>query len=285
MNESISLKSLLTRFWKKAVVTWFLVILEGVCLLLMPLVIGWAVDDFVKGELLGTLQLAALCVILLMVGSGRRFYDTRVYSGIYSKVSKELVQREQHCDASVSKISARANLFTEFIEFLENSLPDVFNQLVGFVGTLGIIALIDIQVFGTCLSGAIITGLIYMLSQRKMMDYNRGQNDEFERQVDVIASNSSEHIKAHFRNLVKWNIKLSDLETLNFSLTWMVLAGVLVYSIAVVAASETATFGQVLSLVMYVFGFIESVMTFPLYYQQVIRLQEITWRLAHPQRS
>jgi len=279
-SQNISLKTLLRRFWKKALVTWLLVVLEGVCLLLMPLVIGWAVDDLMKKDALGIIQLGLLCLVLLIIGAGRRFYDTRVYSGIFREVSSELVTREKRRETSVSKISARANLFTEFIEFLENSIPDIFNQFIGLVGTLCIIVFINIQVFWACLAGAAVIGMVYILSRKKMLNLNKGQNNEFERQVDIIAFHSSENVKTHFRNLMAWNIKLSDLETINFSLTWVVLAGVLVFSIVVVASSATSSFGQVVSIVMYVFGFIESVMTFPLYYQQMIRLREIASRLS-----
>ena len=278
--QNISLKALLTRFWKKALVTWLLVLLEGLCLLLIPLVIGWAVDDLMQHKVVGIVQLGALCVGLLIIGAGRRFYDTRIYSGIFSKVSIELVTREKRRETSVSKISARTNLFTEFIEFLENSIPEIFNHFIGLVGTLCIIAFINIEVFMACLVGAAVTSMIYLLSQKKILNLNKGQNNEFERQVDIIASHKREIVKSHFRNLMTWNIKLSDLETINFSLTWVVLAAVLVCSIVVVASSASVTFGQVVSTVMYVFGFIESVIAFPLYYQQMIRLHEIANRLG-----
>ena len=276
---NISLKALLKRFWKKVLPTWLLVTLEGISLLLMPLVIGWAVDGLIKRQTTGIVQLGALCLALLVIGAGRRFYDTRAYSGIYRIVSQEIVSQEGRRKTGVSKVSARTHLFTEFIEFLENSLPDVFNQLIGLAGTLTIIAFIDIRVFWACLTGAILTALVYILSQKRLLRLNKSQNDEFEQQVDVIASTSYARIKAHFKKLMVWNIRLSDLETINFSLTWFILAAVLLVSIAVVAASESASFGHVVSTVMYVLGFMESVMTFPLYYQQVIRLQEIAGRL------
>jgi len=279
-NRQITLKTLLRRFWKKALVTWVLVILEGVALLLMPLVIGWAVDDLIQGETGGLIQLGALCLVLLVIGAGRRFYDTRIYAGIYRKVSNELVSRETARQTRVSKISARTNLFTEFIEFLENSLPDIFNQLIGFAGTLGIIMFFDLQVLGACLVGSVLISAIYLLSQGRMLRLNRGQNDEFEKQVDVIVAQSQPAVKNHFRRLMRWNIRLSDLETINFSLTWVVLAGVLLFSVYVTATSASATFGQVVSIIMYVFGYIESVMAFPLYYQQVIRLHDIASRLG-----
>jgi len=163
-SQSISLKNLLRRFWKKSLVTWILVVLEGVCLLLMPLVIGWAVDDLMKGGMHGTFQLGGLCLGLLIIGAGRRFYDTRVYSGIFRKVSSELVRREKRRETSVSKISARTNLFTEFVEFLENSIPDIVNHFIGLVGTLGIIVFINVRVFWACLVGAAVTSIIYRAS-------------------------------------------------------------------------------------------------------------------------
>ena len=280
INNNISLKTLLRRFWKKTLVTWLLVVLEGFCLLLLPLAIGWAVDDLLKDEMHGIVQLGALCVGLLIIGAIRRFYDTRIYSGIFRKVSIELVTREKSRGTSLSKISARTNLFTEFIKFLENSIPDIFNHFISLAGTLCIIVFINFQVFVACLVGAMVTLMIYLLSQKKILNLNKGHNNEFERQVDIIASHKCETVQSHFRNLMSWTIKLSDLETINFSLTWMVLAAVLVCSIVVLVSSATVTFGQVVSTVMYVFGFIESVITFPLYYQQMIRLREIASRLG-----
>ena len=187
----ISVKALITRFWKKTMLTWTLVIMEGLCLLFMPLVIGWAVDDLMDGQFKGMIQLASLCMVLLIVGAGRRFYDTRAYSDIYRQVSNELVGYENSRRTSVSKISARANLFTEFIEFLEKSLPDIINHFIGLVGTLFIIAFININVFGVCMAGTVVIVIIYLISQSRILKLNKGQNDEFERQVDVIAARNA----------------------------------------------------------------------------------------------
>lgn len=43
--------------------------------------------------------------------------------------------------------------------------------------------------------------------------------------------------------------------------------------------SGIITYGQGLAILMYVFGYIESVIALPLFYQQFIRLQEIPSRL------
>ena len=46
------------------------------------------------------------------------------------------------------------------------------------------------------------------------------------------------------------------------------------------AVTETPEYGAVFALVMYVFQFMESVMLLPLFYQQWLRLREISGRLA-----
>ncbi len=52
MKSQISLNILVRRFWKKTLVTWVMVVCEGLILLVMPLVIGWAVDDLMHKDVL-----------------------------------------------------------------------------------------------------------------------------------------------------------------------------------------------------------------------------------------
>ena len=282
-SYGISLQSLIKRFWKKTLLTWVLVVLEGAALVAMPMAIGWAVDDLMNESLAGIFKLAGLCLFMLLAGAGRRFYDTRAYARIYSQVANELVEHEQKQDASLSRISARSNLFTEFIQFLEQSIPRVIEQIIGLLGTLVIIIFVDVKVFLACLASAALTVVIYGVSEKRIFSLNKGGNDELERQVDVFASKDARRVQSHFTKLMDWQIRLSDLETLNFSLIWVILGAVLVFSVMTVTSSGNATFGQIVSTVMYVFGFAEGVLTFPLYYQQVIRLREIALRLAEPQ--
>ena len=277
---SISIQRLMRRFWRLTTLTWVLVLLEGACLVVMPLVIGWAVDDLMNGSSSGLFELGALCALLLVVGAGRRVYDTRAYAKIYRTVAGELVADERRREASLSKVSARSNLFTEFVYFLEESIPGILHQFINLVGTLVVIALVDARVFLVCLASMLFAAVVYGVSKNRIFRLNAGANDELERQVDVLASGSPGEVGGHFKRLMAWRIKLSDLDTLNFSLVWMVLASLLVLTVAIVTSSGEATFGQIVSTVMYVFGFTESVLVLPLYFQQLVRLHEITVRLA-----
>ncbi len=278
--QKISLPLLMRRYWRRTAFTWFLVVLDGFLFLLFPLAIGWSVDGLIQGETGGLLALALLCFLVLLTGSGRRFYDTRVYSGIYQEISREFVERENRRGAPVSRTAARASLFTELVEFLENSLPEIVNQMINFGGTLLVIALLDIHIFLNCLIGAVFTLLVFSSSEKRIIALHKGMNDEQERQVAVIEQNQIAQIKAHFRKMMRWNIRLSDLETWNYAAAWAILASVLIASIAASVTPGQTQYGQIVALIMYVFGFIESVLVFPLFYQQLLRLGDISRRLS-----
>lgn len=278
-SMDLSLANLLRRFWRKSLLTWVLVLLEGIALVLMPLAIGWAVDDFMNGRYDGISLLGGLCLLLLIVGSGRRFYDTRAYAAIYQTVAGELVEQEKSKRTDLSRTSARVKLFAEFIDFLEESLPAILHQLIALGGTLLIILFINIKVLMMCLLCIFLTALVYTFSSRRIYNLNQGGNNEFEKQVDILKNGDRASTGRHFKRLMRWQIRLSDLETINYSLIWLFLSAVILFTIYAVTSSGNSSFGQIVAAVMYVFGFTESLLAFPLYYQQMVRLQEISARL------
>jgi len=278
--HSFSLSWLIRRFWRKAILTWGMVLLEALLLVAFPVVIGWAVDDLLNDSWAGVLELGGLCLGLLLVGSARRFYDTRAYAGIYRTVADEVVAEERRKESPLSTTSARVSLFREFIEFLEESIPSLLNEFISLFGTLIIIAWIDVRVFFACLGAAAFTVVVYGLSSGKIFWLNQGMNDEMERQVAVLESGDRPAVQGHFNFLTRWQIRMSDLETWNYSFIWLALSAVVIYTIVAVATSGTATMGQVVAAVMYVFGFVEATLAFPLFYAQLVRLREIASRLA-----
>ncbi len=278
-GNPFSLGGLIRRFWRKAALTWVLVVLDAAALVSIPVAIGWAVDGLMNDSWEGVLKLGGICFALLLVGSSRRFYDTRAYGEIYCVVADEVVEAERRKGRSLSTVSARVSLFKEFVDFLEESVPALLNEFIGLFGTLAIIALIDLRVFFVCLGAAVFTVVIYGLSGGRIFRLNRGVNDETEKQVAILESGDRREVARHFQLLTRWRIRMSDLDTLNYSLIWLALSGALIYTVVAVATSGAATMGQVVSAVMYVFGFIEAVLSFPFYYAQLIRLREIAGRL------
>ncbi len=278
-SDKLTLRSLFQRFRIKILFTWFLVLGEAALLLLFPLFMGIAIDDYLAGTYRGLLGLSTVAFLVLAVGAGRRFYDTRIYSRIYAIISPELVEKEKQRDASVSVISARASLATEFVEYLENYFPEMINSFIGLFGTLVIIAFLNLNVFLACLAATALIIILYGLTSKKTYRLNSGYNSELEKQVEVLSGDDRPGIAAHFKRVANWNIRLSDLETANFSLSWLFLMGVLVYAIVATIESGITSHGQVLAILMYVFNYIETIVAIPFFYQQFVRLREISHRL------
>lgn len=279
---NFSINSLLLRFRWKILFTFALVTLEALTGILFPLLIGIAIDGLLEDSIDGVLYLSIAGVAALIVGSARRFYDTRIYSGIYCRITPEMIQNETNKDASVSRISARTGLLTEFVEFLENSMPEMINALISVVGILAIIATLNIDVFFACLSILGLIVFIYTITGKFNYKLNTKYNNQLEKQVDVLTARDSIAIKSFYQELMRWNVKLSDLETINYFVIWVGVIAVFIYTPITVIGAGILSYGLVFSIIMYVFNYAGSIVSFPLFIQQAIRLKEISARLAKP---
>ena len=275
----VSLKAIFAQYRIRILGTWGLVVAEAVLMLLFPLLMGIAIDDLFQQSYRGLYLLAGVGLATNLVGTLRRFYDTRLYSRIYAAIAEQIVEQEDEREAGVSVTSARVNMVGELVEFMENSFPAIINAAIALVGTLAMVLLLQTQVFLGCIAATILVIGLYGFTSRRTYRLNKGYNDEAEKRVKVLSANEPKRVTRHFSKMVRWNIRLSDLETVNFAVSWMIMIGVLAFAIYVTVRSGVTSHGQVLSILMYVFSYIESVISIPLFYQQFVRLQEITHRL------
>jgi len=181
-------------------------------------------------------------------------------------------------EASTSTRTARLGMLREIVEFFENSLPELINSGLGLVGTMLIVAALNFPVFLACLATAAATVVLYALTGRLTTRYNQGLNDEHERQVDAVDSGDPGRLGRHLRAMMRWNIRLSDLEAANFGTNWVFMIALLVFAVSA-AVRDTAEYGAVFAVVMYVFQFMEAMMMLPFFYQEWLRLREISGRL------
>ncbi|MEM7132969.1 MAG: ABC transporter six-transmembrane domain-containing protein [Chloroflexota bacterium] len=279
-TPTITLWGIIHRFKRKISLTLLLVVAESLLDLLFPLFIGYSINGLLNQSYAGIAALGGLGVLTLLVGSGRRFYDTRAYAGMYTSLSTEMVSREQEKKNSISMISARASLLTEFVEFLENSMPSIITSVIGLVGILVILFTLNLYVFWASVALFALMAVVYLLSGRWNFSYNKSYNDELENQVNALSTHDMGVIGRHFKTVMHWNIKLSDLETINYALIWLGIIGLLVYAPIAVIGNGVTDYGLVFSVLMYVFQYVESVVSLPFFIQQVIRLQEISGRLG-----
>lgn len=257
--------------------TLVLILLEALLALLFPLFIGFSIDRAINGSFYGTIQLGILGLVALLVGVGRRVFDSRFYAKLYQDLGSRTVYRLEKSTSSTK--AARLGMIRELIEFLENSLPELVSNVIGLIGVVGIIATLNLNVFYGSLIVTVLVFLIYWFTSSKTIRLNKLSNDEYEKQVDVIAENDEESLSIHLKEMMKWNIKLSDLEAFNFSISWMIMIAFLAMSILISAGDGIVQYGALFSLIMYVFQYMENVINLPIFYQNWLRLKEIKERL------
>lgn len=279
-STGISLIRLTKHYRRKITITWLLLFLEKVVELLFPVAIGLSVDGLINHSYSGIYLLVSLCVLMLILGAARRFYDTRAYASIYRDLANGLVHYKRQKGATTSKVTALINLLYEVVEFFEESLPALIGTVVAFFGVIIILAFLDIKIMYCALAACVLVAIVYIFSDSKTYSYNSQQNNELERQVEVIDNNRKRRIDLHFRRILKWKIKLSDLETINFSIVWLILASLLIISIVFIVDNATISIGDKITAIMYVFEYIEVIMGLPFFYQELVRLREITQRLS-----
>lgn len=269
--------ALLRRFAGRFALTLTLVVLEAAAWTLFPLALGRAIDAALGDTRRGFYELAGLGIVAMALAIARRVVDSRAYARIYARLGEDLVLRES--GGSTSTLTARLGMLREMVEFFENSLPNLINSTVGLVGTLLILSALNPAIALGCLGVGVVTAALYALTSRLTTRYNRRLNDEHERQVDAVGSGDALRVGRHLRDLMRWNIRLSDLEAANFGVVWLFMVGLLVFSVSA-AAEATTEYGSVFAVVMYVFQFGDSVILLPFFYQQWLRLREISGRIA-----
>ena len=268
---------LLKRFAGRITLTLLLIVLESAGWILFPLVIGRAIDGILADSWQGLYELAALGIAAMAIANLRRIVDSRAYARIYATLGEELVAGQS--ESSTSTKTARLGMLREIVEFLENSLPELITSVLQLAGVILILSTLNLPIFGGCVVVIGVTVAIYVLTGRLTTRFNRSYNDQYEQQVDAVESGDAARVGRHIRDMMRWNIKLSDLEAANFGIVWLFMIALLVFSIGA-AAGDIVEYGKVFAIVMYVFQFMEAVMSLPLYYQQWLRLREISGRLT-----
>ena len=280
MLNDYTLKAIFFRFKWRISLTLALVVMEATLGIFYPLTIGIAINDLLESNYQGLYWLTALGGSSLIIGTFRRFYDTRTYATIYRKTVTKMIAAEHKKSQLISTISARSNLMTEFVEFLENSMPEVVQSVIAIFGISLVIAMLNIKIFFACLTLLLLILIIYFFTGKDNFNLNKRYNDELERQVQAIESKDNVTSKRHFNALMRWNVALSDLETANYFIIWCGVIALFIYTPITVIEDGVLTYGLVFSVLMYVFDYIEKITLIPLHIQQAIRLKEISQRFS-----
>jgi ABC-type multidrug transport system fused ATPase/permease subunit len=252
---------------------------ENIVMVVAPYLLGDAIDGLLATDT-GALWIFGLVSLVgLAIGILRRVYDTRAYGRIYREMATETISKELRHEAPVSQMTARANFVSEFVEYFEIMLPAALTSAVTLLGSVVMLGIISpVLCIGTIFVSVAIA-LVFLFSKRRIANWNSGLNDEMEQQVDLLSRRDATLASSHFAAIVRWRIRLSDLEARNFGLTYLFAIALIVMAVYVLIAVDGKSAGQAFAALTYVLQFTDSMIILPYTYQEFLRTREIGMRL------
>lgn len=242
--------------------------------MLSPFMIGLAIDDYLNNSYSGLVLFGLLGLVTLALMTTRRFYDTRLYATIYEEIGIESTKQS----TKLSTKSARVNMLREIIDFFEYSMPELINNIAVLFGSLIFLAILNTKVFVASLIVSVLIVAIYGFTSKKTLSLNREFNDEYEKQVDIIGTNKPVKTRKHIKLLNKSTIRLSDIETFNFGISWILIICLQLFAVVVTSDSNVA-YGVILSIILYIFEFADTSVGIPYSWQEYLRLRDILSRI------
>lgn len=246
-------------------------------LVLIPYSIGLSIDSLNNDSFRGIYILALVLFLILIMSTGRRFYDTRVYSRIYALLCTNMIKNYKKNAVDTSTIVTRSSLIKELVDFFEHDLTEAYTSLIGIIGAIVMIFYLNHIVFLICLVSLILIFFVYKVSEKKIFNENSNLNTELENRLNIIKSKNL-FLMNHFRKITRSMIKLSDIESYNYVVFQVVIALVILGALFIGVKSDL-TIGSIFSMLAYVLDFSLEVLILPIIFQQFIRLKEITARI------
>ncbi len=277
LSGPLNLKLLLKQYSYGVAVTWGLVLLENALLALIPLFIGFSIDELLQGVTDQLVVLLMLMVLLTVIAVIRRIYDTRMYGAIKVALGLELDKRNAALNISVR--SARLDMSRELVSFLEKDMPELITGLTQITISLIILASYGAMLAINAAGMALLMILLYGLFHRSFLRLNQALNSQTERQVSLIANRLPKSLNKHLNLLFRWEVKLSDREAILYGLIFLLVTGFIVMNLWLTTAIPNISAGTIFTVITYSWDFVQAALILPITLQGLTRLQEITERI------
>jgi len=274
-------RSVVIAYRYRLLATYSLFGLEMLGTLLRPYFLGVAVDGLLAGSYRGLFVLTGVHLAWLAIGALRHAVDTRTFTSIYTTFVTQLFARPVR-EEDVSRLSAHSTLARQFVDFLEYDLNYVIEAFYNLVGSLLLLLVYDRTVVLICV--VVLVPVTYFSRRygRITAQLNRERNDELEKQVNTIASNDAPRIAAHYHELRRLQVRLSDTEAWNFG--WVELLVLFMLTASLLASASTTgkalQAGSIIGIYNYILKFAAGLETIPYTVQRLGSLRDITRRMA-----
>ncbi len=276
--REINLFFILRNFWLRVSVTWLLVLVENALLSIITLFIGFAIDGLLSGKYQKLVVLAAVLLILVVVATLRRFYDTRVYGRIRIKLGS--IVNELHQQLPISTQNARLDMSHELVDFLENDIPNLLTALVQMIVVFIVLYHFHFWLGTSVVGVTLLTIGIYSCFHHRFFQLNAVLNAQTEQQVTILGLRNQVSLTQHLNKLRNSKVKISDTEAISFGLIFFVQSLFIIVNLWLSTQFlETKTAGKIFTIISYSWEYVEVAFILPMALQNLSRLQEIIARI------
>ena len=279
-SDAMSLSSVFAANRGRILLTYGLFLIENLLRLAQPMALGWAINDLLGGEVTGLFVLIGQHVLHLLVGLARQVFDTRAFTAIYTDVVTRTIDRQRRAGVDLSRISARAVLSREFVDFFELSMPMLIRAVFSIVGSLTLLLWYDWTIAAICLGLLLPAGWLNRVYATWTRRLSRGLHSELEQEVDAIRSGDAERIREHFENVGWWRVRLSNAEATNFGIMESFVLATIVVVLLRTCELPDVQAGDIFAVFRYLMLMLMGLDQIPRIVQQLSRVRDVGGRLS-----
>jgi hypothetical protein len=280
MTKISLFKQIFNKYKLGIIFTYLLFGLEIIGSILLPFLLGKAIDGLIAGGYKELITLIIVECLWLLISVKRQRLDTKVFATIYTSIVTKFIIRN-HATADISKLTARSNLAQEIVNFFEYDLGYMLSASANIIGSVIMIYYYNSYVFLAALCITIPISIINYYYAKKVQLINKIFNDEYEKNIDVITEGNPSLINEHYEKIRDIQIDLSNIEAMNSGK--LEFLNILLIAITLLIVKFTIglalTAGAILGIYNYILKFSSNLHAIPHLLSRMTNLNDIIERL------
>jgi ABC-type transport system involved in cytochrome bd biosynthesis fused ATPase/permease subunit len=256
--------------------TYGLLVLETLCNLALPALVGLAIDGIIRRDFTELYLLVAGIVALIVSGSFRKVYDTRNFGHIQTRLALSIGAQEIPATRKI----ARVRLIDDLGQFFDTYLPQAIGGFISTIGAVAVLFFYDWKVAAASVATVAAILLFTALVSRRTSTINFRINRRMESEASILQSRQPHALLRHMDVLRRLRNHRSDAETVMFVGGWIIITGLIVFSI-ILSARSGATAGHIFAILSYVLAVAEGFSVLPPMIERLTRTRDVIRRIQN----
>ncbi len=273
------LHEILTQYRTQLGITYGLSLLVQCTALLVPMLMGNAINGLLVQQYSALVVLISLWLVLTIITVVQKRYDTRVFMALYTQVVMRVITQQRAMGATTSQLVARSTLIREVVDFLERDMPDIFAMIIQFIGSLVMLLLFDWHVTVAALLMLIPVSITNGWLWKPVNRLTRSLNNNLEQRASLIQQHSLIRLQRHFHFMRFLRVKASDLEAQSWGFIELFVVVASIYVLITTANHPGVEAGTIFAVITYFWNFQGSLDRLPILMQSVSRVKDILQRI------